>query len=105
VVSTLEGGWCVSSLWNITNQFGGDTDQLPFFSGSDPDDVANLFSGVGLTNVSVNRLEKLREFENKNRSISYNIANNPSLFMALGEKWNQSQAPDLNPNRPPMGRL
>ena len=62
-------------------------DQLPFFSESDPDDVANLFSEVGLKNISVNRLEKLREFENKNRSISYNIANNPSLFMALGEKW------------------
>ncbi len=61
-------------------------DQLPFFIGSDPDEVANLFSGVGLTNISVNHLEKLREFENKNRSISYNIANNPSIFMALGEK-------------------
>jgi ubiquinone/menaquinone biosynthesis C-methylase UbiE len=71
----------------FTSYYSKIKDQLPFFSGSDPDDVANLFSEVGLTNISVNRLERLREFENKNRSISYNIANNPSLFMALGEKW------------------
>ncbi|MEA3324083.1 MAG: methyltransferase domain-containing protein [Euryarchaeota archaeon] len=70
----------------FTSYYSKIKDQLPFFSGSDPDDVANLFSKVGLTNVSVNRLERLMEFENKNRSISYNIANNPSLFMALGEK-------------------
>ena len=70
----------------FTSYYSKIKDQLPFFSGSDPDDVANLFSGVGLTNVSVNHLEQLREFENKNRSLSYNIANNPSLFMALGEK-------------------
>ncbi len=71
----------------FTSYYSKIKDQLPFFSGSDPDDVASLFSEVGLTNISVNRLERLREFENKNRSISYNIANNPSLFMALGEKW------------------
>jgi hypothetical protein len=45
-----------------------------------------LFAGAGLKNVSVNNLEKLREFENKNTSLSYKVANNPSLFMALGEK-------------------
>ncbi len=70
----------------FTSYYSGIKDQLPFFSGSDPDAVTNLFSGAGLMNVSVDRLEQLREFENKNRSISYNIANNPSLFMALGEK-------------------
>ena len=70
----------------FTSYYSKIKDQLPFFSGSDPDAVVNLFSGVGLKNVSVNLLEQLREFENKNRSISYNIANNPSLFMALGEK-------------------
>ncbi len=70
----------------FTSHYSKIKDQLPFFSGSDPVDVANLFSGVGLKNISVNHLERIREFENKNRSISYNIANNPSLFMALGEK-------------------
>ncbi len=61
-------------------------DQLPFFNGSTPGDVVNLFAGAGLKNVSVNNLEKLREFENKNTSLSYKVANNPALFMALGEK-------------------
>ena len=48
---------------------------LPFFVGSTPDAVVDLFTGGGLRNVSVNRLERLREFENE-----------PSLFLALGEK-------------------
>lgn len=48
---------------------------LPFFVGSTPDAVVDLFTVVGLRNVSVNRLERLREFENE-----------PSLFLALGEK-------------------
>ncbi|RZN36120.1 MAG: class I SAM-dependent methyltransferase [Methanosarcinales archaeon] len=61
-------------------------DQLPFFNGSTPGDIANLFAGAGLKNVSVNNLEKLREFENKNTSLSYKVSNTPSLFMALGEK-------------------
>ncbi|HIE31073.1 MAG TPA: class I SAM-dependent methyltransferase [Methanosarcinales archaeon] len=49
--------------------------KLPLFVGSTPEDVADLFTGVGLRNVSVDHLERLREFENK-----------PSLFLALGEK-------------------
>ena len=55
-------------------------------NGSTPGDVVDLFAGAGLKNVSVNNLEKLREFENKNTSLPYKVANNPSLFMALGEK-------------------
>jgi len=34
----------------------------------------------------VNNLEKLRDFETKNRPLSYKIANSPYLFLALGEK-------------------
>ena len=61
-------------------------DQLPFFNGGAPNDVVDLFTEVGLKNISVNNLEKLREFEIKNSALSYRIANNPSLFLALGVK-------------------
>jgi ubiquinone/menaquinone biosynthesis C-methylase UbiE len=61
-------------------------DQLPFFNGITPNDVVDLLTEVGLRNISVNNLEKLREFETKNRPVSYKIANKPYLFLALGEK-------------------
>jgi len=61
-------------------------DQLPFFNGITPNDVVDLLTEVGLRNISVNNLEKLREFETKNRPLSYKIANKPYLFLALGEK-------------------
>ena len=61
-------------------------DQLPFFDGSGSNHIVDLFTEVGLKNVSVDNLEKLKQFENKNRSLAYRIANKPSLFLALGEK-------------------
>jgi ubiquinone/menaquinone biosynthesis C-methylase UbiE len=61
-------------------------DQLPFFNGITPNNVVDLLTEVGLRNISVNNLEKLREFETKNRPLSYKIANKPYLFLAFGEK-------------------
>ncbi|HJH31769.1 MAG TPA: class I SAM-dependent methyltransferase [Methanosarcinaceae archaeon] len=60
--------------------------QFPFFNGSAPNDVIDIFAEAGLKNISVDNLEKLKRFENKNRSLSYKISNKPSLFLALGEK-------------------
>jgi len=61
-------------------------DQLPFFDGSGSNYIVDLFTEAGLKNISLDNLEKLKEFENKNRSLAYRIANKPSLFLALGEK-------------------
>ena len=61
-------------------------DQLPFFDGSASNNIVDLFTEAGLKNISVDNLEKLKQFENKNRSLAYRIANKPSLFLALGEK-------------------
>ncbi len=66
--------------------YGGIRDQLPFFDGSGSDHIVDLFAKAGLKNISVDNLEKLKQFENKNRSLAYRIANKPSLFLALGEK-------------------
>lgn len=68
------------------NYYAKIQDQLPFFDGSASNNVVDLFTEAGLKNISVDNLEKLKEFENKNRSLSYRIANKPSLFLALGEK-------------------
>lgn len=70
----------------FTSYYARVKDQLPFFSGSNPDAVVDMFNEVGLKNVSVDNLEKIRAYENENACLSYKIANNPSLFMALGEK-------------------
>jgi hypothetical protein len=61
-----------------------------FFNGSTPGDLVVLFTRAGLKNVSINNLKtilkKLREFENKNTSFSYKVANNPiSLHGARGK--------------------
>ncbi|MGP8320263.1 MAG: class I SAM-dependent methyltransferase [Methanosarcinaceae archaeon] len=60
--------------------------QLPFYNGSKPNDVVDIFTEAGLKNISVDNLEKLKQFENENRSLSYKISNKPSLFLALGNK-------------------
>lgn len=70
----------------FTSHYANIKDQLPFFDGSASDNIVDLFTEAGLKNISVNNLEKLKEFESKNRSLVYRIANKPSLFLALGEK-------------------
>ena len=70
----------------FTRYYAKIQDQLPFFDGSASNNIVDLFTKAGLTNISVDNLEKLKEFENKNRSLAYRIANKPSLFLALGEK-------------------
>lgn len=70
----------------FTSHYATIKDQLPFFNGITPNDVVDLFTEVGLKKISVNNLEKLRDFETKNRPLSYKIANSPYLFLALGEK-------------------
>jgi len=70
----------------FTRYYAKIQDQLPFFDGSASNNIVDLFTEAGLTNISVDNLEELKEFENKNRSLAYRIANKPSLFLALGEK-------------------
>lgn len=70
----------------FTSHYANIKDQLPFFNGSGSNHIVDLFTKAGLKNISVDNLEKLKEFENKNRSLAYRIANKPSLFLALGEK-------------------
>lgn len=70
----------------FTSHYATIKDQLPFFNGITPNDVVNIFTEVGLKKISVNNLEKLRDFETKNRPVPYKIANKPYLFLALGEK-------------------
>lgn len=72
--------------WMFMRYYAKIKDQLPFFNGSVPDDVVYMFNEVGLKNISVNHLEQLSECEKRNASLSYKIANHPSLFLALGEK-------------------
>ncbi len=70
----------------FTSYYATIKDQLPFFNGITPNEVVDLFTEVGLKKISVNNLEKLRDFETKNRPLPYKIANKPYLFLALGEK-------------------
>ncbi len=70
----------------FTSYYATIKDQLPFFNGITPNDVVDLFTEVGLKKITVNNLEKLRDFETKNRPLPYKIANKPYLFLALGEK-------------------
>lgn len=70
----------------FTNYYSKINNQLPFFDGSASNNIVDLFTEAGLKNISVNNLEKLKEFEKQNRSLAYRIANKPSLFLALGEK-------------------
>ena len=70
----------------FTSYYANIKDRLPFFDGSGSNHIVDLFTKAGLKNISVDNLEKLKEFENENRSLAYRIANKPSLFLALGEK-------------------
>ncbi len=70
----------------FTSHYDNIKDRLPFFNGSTPDNVIDLFSEAGLKNISLNHLEELEKFEIKNRSLAYRVANKPSLYLALGEK-------------------
>ena len=70
----------------FTSYYSKIKDELPFFNGNASNNIVDLFTEAGLKNISVDNLERLKEFENKNRSLAYRIANKPSLFLALGEK-------------------
>lgn len=70
----------------FTSHYDRIKNRLPFFSGSTPDDVVDLFSKAGLKNISLDNLEELEKFETENRPLAYRIANKPSLYLALGEK-------------------
>ena len=72
--------------WMFMSHYAKIKDKLPFFNGTTPNEVVDMFYEVGLKNILVNSLEELREFEKKSTALSYKIANRPSLFLALGEK-------------------
>ena len=69
-------------------------DQLPFFDRNTSNNIVDLFTKAGLKNISVDHLEGPKQCENKNISLAYRIANKPYLFLALGEK--EQNSTDLN---------
>jgi hypothetical protein len=79
----------------FTSHYATIKDQLPFFNGITPNDVVDLFTEVGLKKISVNNLEKLREFETKNRPLSYKIASSPYLFLAISYFYMDTRVPEF----------
>ncbi|XRP97186.1 class I SAM-dependent methyltransferase [Methanocaldococcus sp. 16A] len=61
--------------------------KLPFYGGSNPEDIVNLFKNANLTNISVKNLKWIREELNKNVPYLYRIAwKNKSYFLVEGHK-------------------
>ncbi|ENN96553.1 type 11 methyltransferase [Methanocaldococcus villosus KIN24-T80] len=61
--------------------------KLPFYGGSNPEDVINLFKRANLSNISVRDLKWIREKLNKNVPLLYRIAwKNKSYFLVEGYK-------------------
>ncbi|EHP89178.1 class I SAM-dependent methyltransferase [Methanotorris formicicus] len=61
--------------------------KLPFYGGSNPEDIVNLFKNANLTNISVKNLKWIREELNKETPYLYKIAwKNKSYFLVEGYK-------------------
>jgi ubiquinone/menaquinone biosynthesis C-methylase UbiE len=61
--------------------------KLPFYGGSKPENIVNLFKNANLANISVRDLKWIREELNKNYPLLYRIAwKNKSYYLVEGYK-------------------